>query len=164
VFSLLFPLLSSFVLVPQSCPTLCDPMDCSPLGSSVHGIFQARILEWVAISFSIFHPWKGAEVISKNGKAGEHKEPDTPMSLFLKYKTNQTTPPEVLCEANKCVLFHRLKYSSKEEYICIHINVSKCLVVVDSTSFVSVHLVKSCIVAGDFSQECRFWCFFIFIF
>ena len=36
----------------QSCPTLCDPMDCSPLGSSVHGIFQARILEWVAISFS----------------------------------------------------------------------------------------------------------------
>ena len=38
--------------VPQSCPTLCDPMDCSLLGSSVHGIFQARILEWVAISFS----------------------------------------------------------------------------------------------------------------
>ena len=39
------------VLVAQSCPTLCDPMDCSPLGSSVHGIFQARIMEWVAISF-----------------------------------------------------------------------------------------------------------------
>ena len=38
--------------VGQSCPTLCDPMDCSPLGSSVHGIFQAWILEWVAISFS----------------------------------------------------------------------------------------------------------------
>ena len=34
----------------QSCPTLCDPMDCSPLGSSVHGILQAKILEWVAIS------------------------------------------------------------------------------------------------------------------
>ena len=34
------------------CPALCDPMDCSPLGSSVHEIFQARILEWVAISFS----------------------------------------------------------------------------------------------------------------
>ena len=33
-------------------PTLCDPLDCSPPGSSVHGIFQARILEWVAISFS----------------------------------------------------------------------------------------------------------------
>ena len=36
----------------QSCPTLCDSMDCSPPGSSVHGIFQARILEWVAMSSS----------------------------------------------------------------------------------------------------------------
>ena len=36
----------------QSCPTLCDPKDCSLPGSSVHGISQARILEWVAISFS----------------------------------------------------------------------------------------------------------------
>ena len=39
--------------VAQSCPTLCDPMDCTLPGSSIHGIFQARILEWVAISFSI---------------------------------------------------------------------------------------------------------------
>ena len=39
-------------LVTQSCPTLCDSMDCSPLGSSVHGILQARLLAWVAISFS----------------------------------------------------------------------------------------------------------------
>ena len=40
------------VLVMQSCPTLCDPMDCSPLSSSVHGILQARVLEWIAIPFS----------------------------------------------------------------------------------------------------------------
>ena len=40
------------VLVTQSCLILCDPMDCSPPGSSVHEILQARILEWVAISFS----------------------------------------------------------------------------------------------------------------
>ena len=39
-------------LVSQSCPTLCDPMDCSPPGSTVHVILQARILEWVAIVFS----------------------------------------------------------------------------------------------------------------
>ena len=39
--------------VAQSCLTLCDPMDCSLPGFSVHGIFQARVLEWVAISFSI---------------------------------------------------------------------------------------------------------------
>ena len=40
------------VLVAQSCPTLCNPMDCSLLGSSVHGVLQARILGWVAIPFS----------------------------------------------------------------------------------------------------------------
>ena len=38
--------------VTQSCLTLSDPMDCSLLGSSVHGIFQARVLEWGAIAFS----------------------------------------------------------------------------------------------------------------
>ena len=36
----------------QSCPTLCDPVDCNPSDSSVYGILQARILEWVAISYS----------------------------------------------------------------------------------------------------------------
>ena len=38
--------------VTQSCPSLSDPMDCSPPGSSIHGIFQARVLEWGAIAFS----------------------------------------------------------------------------------------------------------------
>ena len=38
--------------IAQSCPTLSDPMDCSLPGSSIHGIFQARVLEWVAIAFS----------------------------------------------------------------------------------------------------------------
>ena len=42
-----------FVLVTQSCLTLCDPVDCSLPGSSIHGIFQARSLEWTAISFSM---------------------------------------------------------------------------------------------------------------
>ena len=45
------------VLVAQSCPTLCDAMDYSPPGSSVHGILQARILEWVAVSFSKGCSW-----------------------------------------------------------------------------------------------------------
>ena len=40
--------------IAQSCRTLCDPMDCSLPGSSAHGIFQARVLEWVAIAFSEF--------------------------------------------------------------------------------------------------------------
>ena len=50
----LIPLLESEVkvLAAQSCPALCDPMDCSPPGSSAHGILQARILAWVAMSSS----------------------------------------------------------------------------------------------------------------
>ena len=43
--------------VAQSCPTLCNPMDCGLPGSSVHGILQARILEWVAIPFSKGSSW-----------------------------------------------------------------------------------------------------------
>ena len=42
----------------QSCPTLCDPVDCSLPGSSTHGIFQARVLEWGAIAFSIEEVYK----------------------------------------------------------------------------------------------------------
>ena len=45
-------IISYCVLVTQSCPTLCDPTDCSPPGSSVRGILQVRILEWIAMSFS----------------------------------------------------------------------------------------------------------------
>ena len=44
-------------VVSQSCPTLCEPMDCSPPGSSVHGILQARLLEWAAIPFSQGTSW-----------------------------------------------------------------------------------------------------------
>ena len=58
-------------LVAQSCPTLCDPMDCSLPGSSVHGIFQARVLERVAISFSRGSSWpRGQTWISHN--VGRH--------------------------------------------------------------------------------------------
>ena len=53
-----------YCLVAQSCPTYCDPMDCSPPSSSVHGLSQARLLEWVAISFSrgSFQPRAGTRV------------------------------------------------------------------------------------------------------
>ena len=44
--------------VAQSCPTLCDPIDRSPPGSSIHGIFQARVLEWGAIAFSSIIPYR----------------------------------------------------------------------------------------------------------
>jgi len=51
--------------VAQSCPTPSDPMDCSLPGSSVHGIFQARVLEWVAIAFSdsvLYRDLNGKEI------------------------------------------------------------------------------------------------------
>ena len=51
-------------LVAQLCLTLCSPMDCSPPGSSVHGILQARILEWVAIPFPGDLPNLGIEPVS----------------------------------------------------------------------------------------------------
>ena len=47
----------SRMLVTQSCLTLCDPTDCSPPGSSVHGILQARILKWIAVPFSRVSSW-----------------------------------------------------------------------------------------------------------
>ena len=49
------------VRVAQLCPTLCNLMDCSPPGSSVYGVLQARILEWVAIPFSSDLPNLGIE-------------------------------------------------------------------------------------------------------
>ena len=50
-------ILNAVFSVAQSCPTLCDPMDCSPPGSSVHGILQARKLEWVAVPSSQGSSW-----------------------------------------------------------------------------------------------------------
>ena len=57
------------VLVTQLCLTLCNPMDCSLPGSSVHGIFQARVLEWVAISSSGDLPDPGMEPRSPASQA-----------------------------------------------------------------------------------------------
>ena len=56
--------------VAQLCPTLSNPMDCSPPGSSVHGIFQARVLDWGAIAFSkaLIHSWnQRLEMGQRNG-------------------------------------------------------------------------------------------------
>ena len=53
--------------VAQSCATLSDPMDSSLPGSSVHGIFQARVLEWVAIAFSEFQFRKKKKILEMSG-------------------------------------------------------------------------------------------------
>ena len=71
--------------VAQMCPTLCDPVDWSPPGSSIHGIFQARVLEWVAISFSRGSSWPSAEELFNVPK---RKEAVTWFMEKYIYKTN----------------------------------------------------------------------------
>ena len=57
----------------QSCPTLCDPIDCSPPGSTVPGILQARTLEWVAISFS--NAWKWSRSVVSDSVRPHRRQP-----------------------------------------------------------------------------------------
>ena len=70
--------------IAQLCPTLCDPMDCSLLGSPIHGIFWARVLEWVAISFSI---WRKGKCISQSSprktEQVEHTHTHTHTHIYL---------------------------------------------------------------------------------
>ena len=80
--------------VAQSCPTLCNPMDHSPPGSSIHGIFQARVLKWVAISFSRDLPHPGTEPRSSALQADAlPSEPQgKPMSLLTFVKMGSMHP------------------------------------------------------------------------
>ena len=81
------------VLVTQSCPTPWDPMDWSPPGSSVHGIFQARIREWVAISFSRGSFWtKDQTHISWNVR-----------QILYHWATRKA---KILLKTHVCMLFH----------------------------------------------------------
>ena len=74
------------VLVTQLCLSLCDPMDCSPPGSSVHGILQARTLEWVAISFSRGSSWpRDWTWVSCIAGRFSSSEPQGKPFLFVKY-------------------------------------------------------------------------------
>ena len=68
----------------QSCPALCGPMDCSPPGSSVHGIIQARMLEWVAIPFPRDLPNSGIEPASPAlaGRLFTTDPPEAPVTIY----------------------------------------------------------------------------------
>ena len=74
--------------VAQSCPTLCDPMDCSLPGSSVHEIFQARVLEWGATAFST--TWGLMEKTKKYGQFIAYDQPYSAHQASLS-KTTTTT-------------------------------------------------------------------------
>jgi len=85
--------------VDQSCLTLSDPMDCSPLDFSIHGIFQARVLEWGAIAFSPFYPTDSLStpygVLRETGKADDQlihfwkDKSQLKMSLILRKITSK---------------------------------------------------------------------------
>ena len=100
--------------VPQLCPTLCDPMDCSLPGSSARGIFQARVLEWVAIAFSnggmAKHLWIPLSKKKKKSK-GRYKQAGTlfrvPKSALISY----------CCITN----YHKL---SNLEHFCYYLTLS----------------------------------------
>ena len=87
-------------LVTQSYPALCDPIDCSPAGSFVHGILQARILEWVAIPFSRGSSWPGTEPRSPALQVDSLRSepPGSCEYLILNVETtSQSTPPPPPC-------------------------------------------------------------------
>ena len=86
-------LLSCYCLVAPSCPTLCDPVDSSPPGSSVHGVLQARILEWVTITFSrgSFYPRDRTWVSCIAGR------------LFAISPPGKSAPPQEALKSSVCL-------------------------------------------------------------
>ena len=101
----------------QSCSTLCDPMDCSPPGSSVHEIFQARILEWVVIPFSrgSSRPGDRTRISLSSALAG------VPGPLAPPGKPNMCTYPKTYPQTSSILLAqllpeHRLPACSDKQY------------------------------------------------
>ena len=100
--------MQKWVLVAQSCLTLCDPIDCNPPGSSVHGIFQARILEWGAISSSrgSSQPRDRTQVSCTVGRffGGQ-------WWAWEKHKYHSTDTPTYYCQ-DKCLTTGSWQYSN----------------------------------------------------
>ena len=94
------------ILVTQLCPTLWDPMDCSPPGSSVHGILQAGILQWVGISFSTTAP------------ISFHKNLPYPFTHYFWLLKNQSYN---YCPLKSCFAVGRTSASVHEEVTAIGI-------------------------------------------
>ena len=87
-------------LVAQVCPTLCDAMDCSPPGSSVHGVLQARVLDWVASSFSRRSSQPGLKPLSL-ALAGRFLSTETPGNTLC-YHARSLWSCSSLCDPLGC--------------------------------------------------------------
>ena len=123
--------------VAQSCSTLCNLVDYSPLGSSVHGILQARILEWVAISFSRGSSWPRIEPRSPTLQADTlTSEPPGKPSNYFRQETKSTWQ---LNQVKKVEIKHNIRTTAKtlmvyeeetQEYIYLSFPVTQsCLFV-----------------------------------
>ena len=92
--------------VAQSCPTLRDPMDCSPSGSSIHGIFQARVVEWGAIAFS-----KGSPKVVLFQHHSDLRSPSSHVLWAWQPLAGVSSCPQpprrlpVFCQPRLCLLF-----------------------------------------------------------
>ena len=81
--------------VSQLCPTLCEPMDCSPPGSSIHEIFQARVLEWVVIFFSRVSSWPRSPTSQADALPSE--PPGKPFWAAVQRPNTQTDKNQTIC-------------------------------------------------------------------
>ena len=102
--------------VAQSCPTLRDPTDCSLPGSSIHGIYQARVLEWGAIAFSNMY----LPVISKDFPVSTESKPPTPLTLerMAFTSTHQMSTPFTILIIQCLSVFHMLVVQSRVGCAC----------------------------------------------
>ena len=111
------------VLVTQSCLTLRDPMDCSPPGSSVHGIIHARILEWVPIPFSRGSSQPGIEPRSPALQADSLLS-EPPVEAKVLHKLYEFIN-KYIDYSTKVSIFHCKTFFKKYVCICICIKPSK---------------------------------------
>ena len=97
--------------VAQSCPTLFDPMDCSLPGSSIHGIFQARVLEWVVISFSrgSSRPRDWTQVSRRQGSRSSQTFTDQMLTNMRRGVPRRPEPPLDSWRQN-CISLHCLEH------------------------------------------------------
>ena len=123
--------------VAQLCPTLCDPVDCSLPGSSVHGIFQARVLEWGAISFSrgssqtqdwtlvsrtegrCFTVWAAREALVNGSSANKMRKGD-----------NKVIPPISVTSFSISIMVFALKQLQNIDYTVYNIIHYTCIIFV----------------------------------
>ena len=118
------------VLVIQSCPPHCDPMDCSPPGSSVPGILQARVLEWVVITFSkaSSQPRNGSPVSRTAGRFFLPSEPQNPYYFTFPPVGKEQSSQDGGGHLSHCMFFKYWSCNSWDHvYHCAHTSRGTCL-------------------------------------